>query len=235
MINNRQSSRRRGRGGQRSQSNGGRGPESGNRIDNRARGNAAQLLEKYKALARDAQLQGDRVQAEYYLQFADHYFRVLSESRSRFEEQRRQRGDGDERGDDRNDDRDGDDSDDFDAIGADDAAPRHNGNGHQAGNDRGNGAERQGDTDRPARGARQPQRGERADRAERDAGQRRGSGGGGRRDQDEAAAEGIEIDRLPPAFGAAAEAEPEAPAEEAPRPRRGRPRRQPAAEATADS
>jgi hypothetical protein len=53
------------------------------------------LLEKYKSMARDAQLAGDRVQSEYYLQFADHYFRVLSESRARFEEQnpRRQRDD----------------------------------------------------------------------------------------------------------------------------------------------
>ncbi len=86
-MNNRQANngRRRGRGGQRQQ--GGGNPNQGNRIDNRARGNAAQLLEKYKNLARDAQLQGDRVSTEYYLQFADHYFRVLAESRSRFEEQ----------------------------------------------------------------------------------------------------------------------------------------------------
>jgi hypothetical protein len=91
LINNRQNGRRRGRGGgsgapRPNGSNGG-GQDRGNRIDNRARGNAAQLLEKYKALARDAQMQGDRVNTEYYLQFADHYFRVLSESRSRFEEQ----------------------------------------------------------------------------------------------------------------------------------------------------
>jgi hypothetical protein len=86
-MNNRQANngRRRGRGGQRQQ--GGGNPNQGNRIDNRARGNAAQLLEKYKNLARDAQMQGDRVNTEYYLQFADHYFRVLAESRSRFEEQ----------------------------------------------------------------------------------------------------------------------------------------------------
>src|SRR5438309_9027803 len=46
-------------------------------------------------MARDAQLAGDRVQSEYYLQYADHYFRVLGENRSRFEEQnpRRQRDD----------------------------------------------------------------------------------------------------------------------------------------------
>ena len=91
MINNRQSGRRRGRGG-----GGPRSPNqgpSGNRQDNRSRGNAAQLLEKYKSLARDAQLSGDRVQTEYWLQFADHYFRVLSENRPRFEEQRPRRDD----------------------------------------------------------------------------------------------------------------------------------------------
>ena len=96
MINNRQGGRRRGRGGQRGQNLGG---QPGNRQDNRQRGNAAQLLEKYKSMARDAQLSGDRVQTEYFLQFADHYFRVLSESRARFEEQhpRRHRDDeGDE-------------------------------------------------------------------------------------------------------------------------------------------
>lgn len=91
-MNNRQSGRRRGRGGQRPQSNGGN-RDNGNRIDNRARGNAPQLLEKYKTLARDAQMQGDRVLTEYYLQFADHYFRVVAESRARFEENRPQRRD----------------------------------------------------------------------------------------------------------------------------------------------
>ena len=87
MINNRQGGRRRGRGGQRGQNLG------GNRQDNRQRGNAAQLLEKYKNMARDAQLGGDRVQSEYYLQYADHYFRMLGENRPRFDEQRRQRDD----------------------------------------------------------------------------------------------------------------------------------------------
>ena len=48
-------------------------------------------MEKYKTLARDAQLAGDRVQTEYYLQYADHYFRVLEENRSRFEEQNQRR------------------------------------------------------------------------------------------------------------------------------------------------
>ena len=88
MINNRQGGRRRGRGGQRGQNLGG---QPGNRQDNRQRGTAAQLLEKYKSMARDAQLAGDRVQTEYFLQFADHYFRVLSENRARMEEQRPRR------------------------------------------------------------------------------------------------------------------------------------------------
>ena len=87
MINNRQQTgRRRGRGGQNGQRQQNGRPEMGNRIDNRARGNAPQLLEKYKTLARDAQQSGDRVLAEYYFQFADHYFRVLAESRARYEE-----------------------------------------------------------------------------------------------------------------------------------------------------
>jgi Domain of unknown function (DUF4167) len=90
LINNRQqNNRRRGRGGQRPQGNsggGGRNQDNGNRIDNRSRGNAAQMLEKYKTLARDSQQAGDRVLTEYYLQFADHYFRVLADSRARFEE-----------------------------------------------------------------------------------------------------------------------------------------------------
>ncbi len=88
MINNRQAGRRRGRNNPRQNTGGNRGGgDSGNRIDNRARGNATQLLEKYRNMARDAQLAGDRVNAEYYLQFADHYFRVLADNRARQEEQ----------------------------------------------------------------------------------------------------------------------------------------------------
>jgi hypothetical protein len=90
LINNRQAGRRRGRGGgsNNGQRQGGnQGRDNGNRIDSRSRGNAAQLLEKYKNMARDAQMSGDRVNTEYYLQFADHYFRVLSDARSRQDEQ----------------------------------------------------------------------------------------------------------------------------------------------------
>ncbi|MFA7597575.1 MAG: DUF4167 domain-containing protein [Novosphingobium sp.] len=85
-MNNNRNNRRRGRGNNRSQ-----GGNQVNRIDSRARGNAPQLLEKYRKLAHDASLNGDRVQAEYYLQFADHYFRVIADGRARQEEQRARR------------------------------------------------------------------------------------------------------------------------------------------------
>jgi hypothetical protein len=77
--------RRRGRNNNnnnRQQNNNRSGFDYNNSIDNRARGNAAQMLEKYKKLAQDAQFNGDRVNAEYHLQFADHYFRVLADFRS---------------------------------------------------------------------------------------------------------------------------------------------------------
>lgn len=82
---NNNNNRRRGRS---NRPGGGNGGQQLNRIDSRARGNAPQLLEKYRKLAHDAHLNGDRVQAEYYLQFADHYFRVVADSRVRQEEGR---------------------------------------------------------------------------------------------------------------------------------------------------
>src|SRR5688572_8243447 len=51
--------------------------------NNRPRGNAQQLMEKYLALARDSASAGDRVLAENYFQHADHYYRVLN---ARFEQ-----------------------------------------------------------------------------------------------------------------------------------------------------
>ena len=84
---NRNNNRRRGRGNRQ------QGGGNQNRIDSRARGNAPQMLDKYRKLAQDAQHNGDRVQAEYYLQFADHYFRVIADSRPRTEDGRGQRRD----------------------------------------------------------------------------------------------------------------------------------------------
>jgi len=87
LSNNRSNNRRRGRGN----NNRSQGGNQLNRIDSRARGNAPQLLEKYRKLAHDASLNGDRVQAEYYLQFADHYFRVIADSRAQKDEGRPRR------------------------------------------------------------------------------------------------------------------------------------------------
>ena len=128
MNQNRNQNRRRGRGGNRGQGGG----NQGNRIDSRARGNAPQMLEKYKKLAHDASLNGDRVQTEYYLQFADHYFRVVADSRQPRDEQRPRRDDRDDRDhrDEREDSYDREDRDEREAafdetdeIEAEEAAP----------------------------------------------------------------------------------------------------------------
>lgn len=86
-MNNNRNNRRRGRGNRNQPGNG----NQVNRIDSRARGNAPQLLDKYKKLAQDAQHNGDRVQMEYYLQFADHYFRVIADNKARQDEARGRR------------------------------------------------------------------------------------------------------------------------------------------------
>lgn len=219
MINNRQSGRRRGRGGQRSQQGQGRGAEQGNRIDNRARGNASQLHEKYKTLARDAQTQGDRVMAEYYLQFADHYFRVLSESRARFEENRRQRDDIH------------DDEDEAEEVRAEDVIEGEE-------QDRGEPEARQPRRNRDRDRERQPRRETRDEIAEpvaetkaepepreerraRSPRQRRDSRAETNGHELEAATElGLDVDRLPPALSVSAEEGAPAPKPRARRPRK---------------
>ena len=202
MINNRQGGRRRGRGGQ----GGGRnlGGQPGNRQDNRQRGNAAQLLEKYKSMARDSQLAGDRVQTEYYLQYAEHYFRVLDENRSRFEGQapRRQR----------DEEFDGDEGDD-ELVEAD-----AEGSADDERQERSERPERQSRGDRQDRGERfnrdrRPRRDDRDERvsrapAEQDNAQVNGGG------------ETIPFDVLPPAIGRDAEPAEDSAEEEPRRPRR---------------
>jgi hypothetical protein len=168
------------------------GGGGGNRQDNRQRGNAAQLLEKYKSMARDAQLGGDRVQTEYYLQFADHYFRVLGESRSRFDEPRG-------RGRDEDGDGDGDEDEGAEMAESDAEAEA---------------AERP----QPRRGSNRQERYERGDRPER--GNGRGRDDRDDRHEDEGG-ERIAFDVLPPAIGAEAEPAAEVGSDEdAPKPRR---------------
>jgi arylsulfatase A-like enzyme len=173
------------------------GNAGGNARDNRQRGNAAQLLEKYKSLARDAQLAGDRVQTEYYLQYADHYFRVLEDSRSRFDEQQAQR-------------RPRRDEEEYDSEGDEDMAAQS-----EDGDDEGVAEVRQRPQQRRERPER-PQRdrfaGDRGDRPQRD------RANGARRDEENESdgEERIALGVLPPSIGAGDDqAE-----EETPKPRR---------------
>jgi len=46
--------------------------------DVRIRGTAHQVTEKYTALAKDAASGGDRILAESYLQYAEHYQRIIN-------------------------------------------------------------------------------------------------------------------------------------------------------------
>ena len=68
--------------------------------DVKIRGSAQQGLDKYLQLARDAQSSGDRVKAEGYLQFAEHYYRILSAEQEGDRQQRpMHQGDQGDRGD----------------------------------------------------------------------------------------------------------------------------------------
>lgn len=200
MLNNRQQGRRRGRGRGSQGNNGGR-QDNGSRIDNRARGNAPQMLEKYKNLAREAQLQGDRVLTEYYLQFADHYFRIVAESRARMEESRPAR----------RDEWQGDDADDGDVMDMSDG---------DTVSDSGEAAEEAA----PARSApreRRPNREKREFRPRRE--NQADDRGNSKQDNGEEAAT-IDVAILPPALGVTTDAVVDIDEEPAPR-RRGRPRR----------
>ncbi|MDX1574938.1 MAG: DUF4167 domain-containing protein [Kiloniellales bacterium] len=48
--------------------------------DVRVRGNAMQVYEKYVNLARDAASSGDRIAAESYQQYAEHYYRIINDT-----------------------------------------------------------------------------------------------------------------------------------------------------------
>jgi len=87
--------------------------------EGKVRGTPQQIIDKYLALARDAQLSSDRVAEQSFLQHAEHYTRMLGEAQRELAErqgQSGQRGEGEEqprerseRGEDRGDERRGDD------------------------------------------------------------------------------------------------------------------------------
>jgi hypothetical protein len=161
------------------------------------------MLEKYKNLAREAQLQGDRVLTEYYLQFSDHYFRIVAENRARFEENRQPR------------------RDEWSAEDGVDGDADDYGRGHPSeSQDDGYGA---GET-RQEQGRQPRNRGERREPTHvRDAGDR----------GDQARDTTIDVSILPPALGVTADAISDVDEEPAPPRRRSRPRRASASEVDA--
>jgi hypothetical protein len=163
MQNRQNGRRRRGGGGNNNPRPMGQpmGGQSANRLEVRVRGNAHQLLEKYKQLARDAHQAGDRVASEYYLQHSDHYFRVLNDSRIRQEEMRARRGVFDQF----DDEPVGPDGDAVDG-GEDNGEAGRNEGGRNEGGRSESGRGESGRGERAERGER-PERAERAERPER--------------------------------------------------------------------
>lgn len=56
--------------------------------EGKVRGTPQQIIDKYQTLARDAQLSGDRVAAENFLQHSEHYLRLLGEAQREMNERR---------------------------------------------------------------------------------------------------------------------------------------------------
>lgn len=125
--------------------------------EGKVRGTPQQIIEKYLTLARDAQLSGDRVAEQSFLQHAEHYTRMLGEAQKEMAERQQYhqpRQDGDE---------------------AREVQPNGNGGGRdgggrdEAGRDNGNGR----DQNRRDHGGRDPQRDHGGrDQAARDQGHR---------------------------------------------------------------
>ena len=75
--------------------NNGRRPNPGNVInrvfdsagpEGKVRGTPQQIIDKYKSLAHDSQLSGDRVSAENFQQHSEHYSRILLEAQKEIAE-----------------------------------------------------------------------------------------------------------------------------------------------------
>ena len=56
--------------------------------DGKVRGTPQQIIDKYNQLHRDAQLAGDRVDAENFAQHAEHYTRMLAEAQREIDQKR---------------------------------------------------------------------------------------------------------------------------------------------------
>lgn len=82
--------------GRNNNSNNRRGPNplqrsyESNGPDVKIRGNAMQVAEKYLTLARDAQVAGDRILAENYMQHAEHYSRIIAAAQAASQQNQQQ-------------------------------------------------------------------------------------------------------------------------------------------------
>jgi len=85
------------KGGRRSSGGGGGGAHSANRVydssgpEGKVRGTAQQIIDKYTSLARDAQTSGESVLAENFFQHAEHYQRILTTIQAAEAEERERR------------------------------------------------------------------------------------------------------------------------------------------------
>ena len=95
MRSNNQNKRSRNRGGSNRRQHGGGNPLTRNYESNgpdvKVRGNAATIAEKYVQLSRDAHSAGDSVLEQSYLQFAEHYSRIISAAQAYQQAQNQQR------------------------------------------------------------------------------------------------------------------------------------------------
>ena len=90
MRSPQKSNRARGRGGRRPNGNILNRVFESSGPDGKVRGTPQQIVDKYLALARDAQTSGDRVKAENFLQHAEHYQRMIIEAMEQREQRREQ-------------------------------------------------------------------------------------------------------------------------------------------------
>lgn len=98
MRTSQKSNRQRGRGRGGNKPGGGGGGNVVNRVfesagpEGKVRGTPQQIIEKYLALARDAQISSDRVMSENFLQHAEHYQRMLIAAQGPQQQDRRENG-----------------------------------------------------------------------------------------------------------------------------------------------
>lgn len=83
--------RPRSRGNQNKPRSGGRNSYDSNGPAGKVRGTAQQVLDKYQALGRDAASSGDRIAAESFFQFAEHYYRIVNADNAGNPSERRER------------------------------------------------------------------------------------------------------------------------------------------------